>query len=74
MNAMRANEPNWEAELKIRCAENAELKMCIDRLRDENDKLRCEMEIMRKDYDSMDSEFVRMRAQLDIVYLIFGKR
>jgi hypothetical protein len=29
-------------------------------------------EQLRKDYKAMETEFIRMRAQLDIVYLIFG--
>ena len=63
--------PNWEAELKVRCAEIEELKKCIDFLQEENNKLRCENSDLRNDYDSMESEFIRMRAQLDIVHLIF---
>ena len=31
-----------------------------------------ENDYLRKDKDAMETEFVRMRAQLDIVYLIFG--
>lgn len=27
---------------------------------------------LKRDYESMETEFIRMRAQLDIVYLIFG--
>ena len=63
---------NWEEELKVRCAEIAELKLYCDKLKDENSKLHCKLEAMHKVYDSMKTEFVRMRAQLDIVYLIFG--
>lgn len=66
--------PNWEAELKVRCAENDELKKCVDFLQEENNRLRCEYADLRKDYESMETEFVGMRAQLDIVHLIFGKR
>lgn len=64
--------PNWEAELKVRCAENEELKKYIDLLQEENNKLRCENADLYKDYKGMETEFIRMRAQLDIVYLIFG--
>lgn len=39
-----------------------------------NEKLRCELECVKADYKSMETEFVRMRAQLDIVYLIFGNK
>lgn len=38
-----------------------------------NQELCKELECFKKDYESMETEFVRMRAQLDIVYLIFGK-
>ena len=49
---------DYEAEYK---------RMC-----DAYDKLRHENDYLRKDKDAMEAEFVRMRAQLDIVYLIFG--
>lgn len=39
-----------------------------------NKKLECEINEMKYKYDQMESEFARMRAQLDIVYLIFGKQ
>ena len=29
---------------------------------------------LKEDYDSMESEFIRLRAQMDIVYLIFGRK
>lgn len=49
---------NYEEEWKRKCAELA-------KAREEADWLRAELK-------SMDAEFARMRAQLDIVYLIFG--
>ena len=49
---------NYEAEYRRMC------DLC--------EKLRCENDYLRKDKDAMETEFVRMRAQLDIVYLIFG--
>ncbi len=58
---------------------NMEEKSCMHNYQDEYNrmcevcaKLECENELLRKDYESMETEFVRMRAQLDIVYLIFG--
>lgn len=42
------------------------------RLLKANQELCKELECLKKDYESMETEFVRMRAQLDIVYLIFG--
>lgn len=54
----RCAAPDWEAECK--------------RMREVCAKLERENEMLRKDYEFMETEFVRMRAQLDIVYLIFG--
>ena len=36
-------------------------------------KLSVDYAELKNDHESMETEFVRMRAQLDIVYLIFGK-
>ena len=47
------------AEMECKLSE----KCCV--LADKNSKL-------KEDLDAMESEFIRMRAQLDIVYLIFG--
>lgn len=44
------------------------------RLLKANQELCKELECFKKDYESMETEFVRMRAQLDIVYLIFGRK
>ena len=52
--------PNYEAE--------------CDRLLREREKLMAENDYLRTELKSMESECYRMRAQLDIVYLIFGKR
>ena len=54
----RCCSPNWEAEYR---------RMC-----DVCHKLEIENEHLRKDKDAMETEFARMRAQLDIVHLIFG--
>jgi flagellar biosynthesis/type III secretory pathway protein FliH len=55
----RAEGANITAEIEYKLSE----KCCS--LAEENRKL-------KEDFDSMESEFIRMRAQLDIVYLIFG--
>lgn len=44
-----------------------------NRLNEEHKRLCAEHEELRKDRDALETEFIRMRAQLDIVYLIFGK-
>ena len=45
-----------------------------DRLLRERDKMMAENDYLRTELKSMESEFARIRAQLDIVYLIFGGR
>ena len=60
MEDMRTASPNYEAE--------------CDRLLRERDKLMAENDHLRTELKCMESECFRMRAQLDIVYLIFGKR
>ena len=42
------------------------------RLMEEHKILCGQLRDLKQDYESMETEFVRMRAQLDIVYLIFG--
>ena len=44
-----------------------------NRVRKELDKLRAENDHLRTELKAMESECFRMGAQLDIVYLIFGK-
>lgn len=39
-----------------------------------NEVLTCKLDCIKADYKAMQTEFERMRAQLDIVYLIFGRR
>lgn len=50
--------PNYEAEFHRMC------EVC--------EKLTIENNRLRQEYDSMETEFIRMRAQLDIIHLIFG--
>ena len=45
-----------------------------DRLLRERDKIMAENDYLRTELKNMESECFRMRAQLDIVYLIFGGR
>ena len=43
------------------------------KMRDLNEKLNYEIKELKAQLNSMKSEFAQMRAQLDIVYLIFGR-
>ena len=45
-----------------------------DRLLREREKLMAENDYLRTELKTMESECYRMRAQLDMVYLIFGGR
>ena len=44
-----------------------------NRLLDEHKRLCGDYARLKREHESLETEFVRMRAQLDIVYLIFGK-
>ena len=50
----------------------AELSEKCEKLKAENAKLELVNGDLREEFESMETEFIRMRAQLDIVYLIFG--
>lgn len=50
----------------------AELSQKCEMLKAENAKLELENGDLREQFESMETEFFRMRAQLDIVHLIFG--
>jgi predicted nuclease with TOPRIM domain len=59
--------------------ENELLKATVDRLVAEKEEVlelakrfSDKNEALKAEFDSMETEFARMRAQLDIVYLIFG--
>lgn len=54
------------------CSLNYEAE--CDRLLRERDKIMAENDYLRTELKNMESECFRMRAQLDIVYLIFGGR
>ena len=53
------------------CAPNYEAM--YNSLIEEHKRLCADHADLRKDRDALETEFIRMRAQLDIVYLIFGK-
>lgn len=42
------------------------------RLLEERECLMAKMEFLRSEKESLESEFIRLRAQMDVVYLIFG--
>jgi cell division protein FtsB len=42
------------------------------KLVEERERLLAQMDYMRSEHNALEAEFARMRAQLDIVYLIFG--
>ena len=56
------------------CTASLDYEAECDRLLRERDKLMAENDYLRTELKSMESESYRMRAQLDIVYLIFGRR
>lgn len=57
---------------KLAASCDLDYKAECGRLLKANQELCKELECIKKDYEYMETEFVRMRAQLDIVYLIFG--
>ena len=57
---LKTASPNYEA--------------MYEKLQEEHKKLCAEYAAVKAECKSLESEFARMRAQLDIVYLIFGKR
>ena len=54
-------------------AEIESLNHYIDRTAAENAKCKQEVSDLKAYYEPMETEFARMRAQLDIVHLIFGR-
>ena len=60
-------EKGREAGAKITASIEHELSSKCNSLTEEN-------HILRKDLESIETEFARMRAQLDIVCLIFGRK
>lgn len=64
--------PDYEAEYKRLTEENMKLFDEAERAKIIAEDLRRKISDMEFAHDSMETEFARMRAQLDIVYLIFG--
>ena len=57
--------PNYEEELKIRCAEVAELKRYISRVDDERSKLGIEFEQALKHIDELNGEIAFLKGQVE---------
>ena len=66
MDSVQCARPDWEAECKRLTDEN-------QRLRDFNEQLKMKLSDVECKRSHMESEIFKLRAQLDIVYLIFGK-
>lgn len=60
--------------MENKCTASLNYEAECDRLLRERDKLMAENDYLRTEMKSMESECYRMRAQLDMVYLIFGRR
>ena len=56
------------------CTASLNYEAEYNKLLQEREILMAKMDFLRSEKESMETEFARMRAQLDIVYLIFGKR
>ena len=56
------------------CTASLNYEAEYEKLLQEREILMAKMDFLRSEKESMETEFARMRAQLDIVYLIFGKR
>ena len=63
-----------EDKMEDKMAASLNYEAECDRLLRERDKMMAENDYLRTELKSMESECYRMRAQLDIVYLIFGGR
>lgn len=73
MPAGPARIEELEKENIVLREEISALKYQIDRTAAENAKCRQEVSDIKAYYEPMETEFARMRAQLDIVHLIFGR-
>ena len=67
MDDLRYVRPDYEAECKRLTDEN-------QRLRDLVEQLKAKLADVECNWKDTEVEFKRMRAQLDMVYLIFGNR
>lgn len=57
--------PNYEAELKIRCAELAELKHAYDRAIEDNSKLELQCDKLRKEKSDLDRKIGFLEGQIE---------
>ena len=57
--------PDYEAELKVRCAEIAELKHSYERLLDENSKLGLQYEKLLKEKSDLDRKIGFLEGQIE---------
>ena len=64
MNDGRCVMPNYEEELKIRCAELLELKHAYERAIDDNSKLELQCDKLRKEKSDLDRKLVFLRVKL----------
>lgn len=62
-----------EEQNKCLLAEVTELRSCIDHIMPHNEKLKAENQYMREEKAGIEMELQRLRAQLEIVHLIFGR-
>ena len=67
-------EHNMADKMENRCTASLDYEAEYNRLLRERDKMMAENDYLRTELKSMESECYRMRAQLDIVHLIFGGR
>ena len=65
MNDGRCVMPNYEEELKVRCAEIAELKHAHEKLLDENSKLGLQYEKLLKEKSDLDRKVGFLEGQIE---------
>lgn len=65
--------PNYEEELKIRCAENAEIHKLCAALRDENAKLETKLCESRKETEKLQKENFILHGVRQTLEVIFGR-
>lgn len=65
MNEERCVMPDYEAELKIRCAEFAELKHEYELAIDNNSKLELQYDKLRKEKSDLDRKICFLEGQIE---------
>ena len=65
MNDGRCVMPNYEEELKIRCAELAELKHAYERAIDDNSKLELQCDMLLKEKSDLDRKIGFLEGQIE---------